>query len=589
MKLVRFRFSVPAATAGLVLALCATAGALGAPGSGDPVLIGSLPYAINEPGSYALADNLSGTEGIVINSSRVSLDLGGFSLMGRGKSGDGILVRGNRSDIEIRNGSVAGWGGVGIRADTAFNSSFHDLRVSGSGLCGLRAGHVAVIEQVVSQNNFGVGIQGAEALVVSDCSASGNLAWGFELDTGSTVQGCSALENGGGGIFVTEGALVRGNVVYGNGWQPADAADSECGSSTLAGIAVLGEGTRVDGNTVCDNTIGLQLLASGSSVSGNMVSRNVTNFQFEPGNQLELMLCELPASITWPAKVTLAGTLTGDRGQDGITVDADGVTIDLLDHGLVGIEGSLSGIRVMPGRSAVHIMDGSVRGWGESGVIAEGAFDCRLVQLSAEGNGQFGLRVGAGSAVVDCTARGNGNDGIRTGQDCTVTGVTATENDGDGVALGQHSTITGSTASENQNFGVRADRGSHVAHCTASRNSMGIAVTIGCAVESCTTSFNGLIGIRAERQCLLLSNVCDRNSTGIFVAEGPGTRVEGNNLSNNEIGLNITAAGNLAIRNSSWADMVAYAIDPASAFGPIVDVSAGGVVASDNPWANFRN
>ena len=588
MKLVRFVSS--SALAGLALAaLSASVGALAAPGNGDPVLINSLPYSINESGSYALAGNLTGDQGIVINASRVTLDLGGFGLVGRETSGDGILVRGNRHDIEIRNGSISGWGGVGIEADTSFNASFHDLRISASALCGLRAGHAAVVENVVAQGNGGVGIQGAEALVVSDCSASANAAWGYELGTGSTIQDCAALQNGGGGIFVTDGALVRDNVVYGNGWQPADGGESACESSTLGGIAVLGAGTRVDNNTVCHNTFGLQLMAAENSVSGNMVSGNSTNYQFEPGNQLELMLCELPMTISWPAKVTLAGTLTGDRAQDGITVDADGVTIDMLDHGLIGVEGSFCAIRVMPGRSAVHIMDGYVRDWGNCGVNAEGAFDCRIVQVSAESNDQDGLRVGPGSSIVDCTAHGNGNDGIKTDQDCTVIGATSNENSGDGVEVGMHSNVSGTTASENVLFGIRADRGSQVAHCTASRNSMGIAVTLGCTVESNTTSFNSLIGIRAEKQCLLLSNLCDQNSTGVFVSSGPGTRVEGNNLSNNQIGLNITAGGNLAIRNSSWADVMAFSIDPLSSFGPIIDLAGGGVVTTENPWANFRN
>ncbi|HZL99815.1 MAG TPA: right-handed parallel beta-helix repeat-containing protein [Planctomycetota bacterium] len=572
-----------------IAALAPVATAQSAGRGGGPVLIGSLPCTIDEGGSYALAGNLSGNRGIVINASRVTLDLRGFSLTGRDDSGDGIFVRGNRSDIEIHGGTVSGWAGVAIQADSAFNSSFHDLRLSASGLCGLRAGHGAVIADVAAQNNGGAGIQGAEALVISDCTSAGNAAWGFELGAGSSLQGCAALHNGGGGVFTAGGALVRGNAVYGNGWQPAAAWASGCGASTLAGIAVLGEGARIDGNTVCDNTIGLQLLSGGSSVSDNMVSGNEINYQFEPGNQLELMLCELPQTISWPAKVTLAGTLTGLSGQDGIVVDADGVTIDMLDHGLIGVPGSLTGIRVLAGRSTVHVMDGFVRQWGQSGVTTEGAFDCRLLELSAESNGQDGLNVGEASSVIDCTAYSNGRDGLKTGQDCMVKGLTSNDNGNDGVQLGPHSTISGSTASENLHFGIRAEPGGNVSQCTASKNTMGIAVTRGCAVQSCTASFNSMIGIRADAECLILSNLCDGNANGIVVLDGPGTRVEGNNLSNSQIGLTLAAPGNLAIRNSSWADVVAYSFDPASAFGPVVDLSAGGAIATESPWANFRH
>lgn len=589
MKLTCIRL-VPLIAASLALAAFFPVASAWAVGGGDQVLIGSLPYVINDSGSYLLAGNLSSAgDGIIINANRVSIDLGGFSLNGRPGSRDGILARGSRNSIEIFNGTIAGWGGEGIQGDGSYTASYHDLRLSANGLCGLRAGHAAVISNVVAQNNGGTGIQGFEALVISDCSTAGNQGWGFELGTGSTIQACAALHNGGGGIFAESGALVRGNVSSDNGWAAGASGDAACGAGTLAGIAVLGTGARVDGNTVFDNAIGLQLLSAGSSVSDNLVSGNDVNFQFEPGNQLELLLSELPQTISWPAKVTLAGTLVGVSGQDGIRVDADGVTIDMLDHGLVGVPGSLSGIRVLPGRSTIHIMDGFVREWGSFGINTDAAFDCRLLEVSVEGNGLDGLRVGPGSAIEGCTASNNGSDGIKTDEDCVVTGCTSNGNDGDGVDLGLHSSIAWSTASENGTFGIRADRGSSVSHCTASKNTMGIAVARGCTVVNCTTSFNSQIGIRADGQCQLLSNLCDQSNWGIAVLEGSGTRVDGNNLSNNQIGLNIAAAGNLAVRNSSWANVLAYSIDPASSFGPIVDVSAGGVVGTDNPWANFRN
>ena len=49
-------------------------------------------------------------------------------------------------------------------------------------------------------------------------------------------------------------------------------------------------------------------------------------------NFLNILLCEIPESIDWPAQVTLAGSLTGVAGFDGITVNAAGVSIDLAGH-----------------------------------------------------------------------------------------------------------------------------------------------------------------------------------------------------------------------------------------------------------------
>ena len=64
------------------------------------------------------------------------------------------------------------------------------------------------------------------------------------------------------------------------------------------------------------------------------------------GNELELLISDLPETINAPAKVTLAGTLTGVSGQSGITIASDNVSVDLDGHALVGVAGSLDGILV---------------------------------------------------------------------------------------------------------------------------------------------------------------------------------------------------------------------------------------------------
>src|SRR5215813_4957107 len=52
--------------------------------------ISSLPFTINQPGSYYLTGNLTGApgaNGINISASDVTLDLGGFALIGSGGAG----------------------------------------------------------------------------------------------------------------------------------------------------------------------------------------------------------------------------------------------------------------------------------------------------------------------------------------------------------------------------------------------------------------------------------------------------------------------------------------------------------------------
>jgi hypothetical protein len=94
--------------------------------------IESLPFTINQPGSYYLTGNLNGAggNGITIIANNVTLDLMGFALVGGPGTTDGVNVSVNVTNITIRNGSISRWGGMGVDADTAFNSQISDVRSS---------------------------------------------------------------------------------------------------------------------------------------------------------------------------------------------------------------------------------------------------------------------------------------------------------------------------------------------------------------------------------------------------------------------------------------------------------------------------
>ncbi|MHC5211825.1 MAG: NosD domain-containing protein [Planctomycetota bacterium] len=555
----------------------------------DAEVITSLPYSIERPGMYVLAGNLAGEQGITVQASGVTLDLGGFALTGKVDSHHGIAVRGNQTNIEIRNGTVTAWGTHGIVCDTAYNSSFRDLRLSNNGGCGLRAGHGAVVENVISAANGGSGVQGREAVVVRDSLAAGNVLWGLDLGNTSVLEGTSVIHNGAGGVLVSDGALVRDNAVSDNGWAGIGADATGCAIGTLAGIAVNGKGTLVERNNITGNGIGLQLLAAGNGVSGNLVRGNDLNYEFVQGNQLELLLAELPETILWPARLRLAGSLRGTPGENGIIVNSDDVSVDLAGHALIGVRDSLCGILVRPERKGVHVFDGFLTGWGGCGFNGVEAVDARLEGLTAHGCDNVGLRVGSSSTVVNCVASGNGNDGIRTEEDVVVMTCSANQNGNDGVQVGPHSTVSDVTASENANFGIRAAEGTSISESTTSRNTLGIAVTKGSLVRGCTTSFNSNIGIRAEQACLLIENVVDSNALGIGVQSGPGTRLDGNNLTNNQIGMNVSGTGNLVIRNTCFGNGTAFVIVAGNTWGPYISVSAGGTLGDVSSWANFKD
>ncbi len=78
-------------------------------GGGLGTKITSLPYDINASGFYCLSANLTSSGGgITVYVDDVTIDLMGFRLRGN-TSNYGINLNG-RKNVEIRNGSVIGWG-----------------------------------------------------------------------------------------------------------------------------------------------------------------------------------------------------------------------------------------------------------------------------------------------------------------------------------------------------------------------------------------------------------------------------------------------------------------------------------------------
>lgn len=140
---------------------------------------GGFPATLSERGSYRLTGDLvvpSGSDGIIVGSDDVTLDLNGFNIIGGGGSfADGIGLSGTKN-IEIRNGTVRGFSRAGIFS----NISTLYVRV-----IGVRA---------ISNTGYGIDLQG-----------QGNL-----------VDACTALNNGLSGIRTFEGSLITNSVARGN-------------------------------------------------------------------------------------------------------------------------------------------------------------------------------------------------------------------------------------------------------------------------------------------------------------------------------------------------------------------------------------
>ncbi len=174
---------------------------------------GGFPYVISQPGSYKLSGNLIVTDpakdAIIIAHDFVTLDFGGFSIIGTADCSSGSCVGTQAShagvitsnafsfppppffNITIRNGTIQGMGyGIYLRGDS---NSVEDMKVrsnTADGITLLRSDIGGVLQTVqncnVNLNEAGINIDGGQ---VTSNNVSSNRLWGIG------IGGAAALVN----------------------------------------------------------------------------------------------------------------------------------------------------------------------------------------------------------------------------------------------------------------------------------------------------------------------------------------------------------------------------------------------------------
>lgn len=291
----------------------------------DSVQSANGSIRITQPGSYYLTKNVSITsansDGIVIISDNVTLDLNGYTLDGDAggiTTDDGIFVQGDLDNIFIKNGIVKNWDGDGVNALNCDNCSFTDLIVEnnggdglvtdfggiifnctarGNGRDGLEGDDNTIIYNSTASNNLDNGIEGSEGVLVFNCTSVNNESDGIDVQSGSRVEGCTASGNDTYGIDVGQSVQVLHCVANNNGRNGIDAFNSclvkfntannngscftsgNCDPSLLQNGAV-GAGIRAFANVQVINNIcrgnyyGVRMSSADAFVSDNVVTDN---------------------------------------------------------------------------------------------------------------------------------------------------------------------------------------------------------------------------------------------------------------------------------------------------------------------------
>ncbi|MCI0541170.1 MAG: right-handed parallel beta-helix repeat-containing protein [Verrucomicrobiales bacterium] len=231
--------------------------------------------------------------------------------------------------------------------------------------------------------------------------------------------------------------------------------------------------------------------------------------QIEPRTPIN----SLPVAITNSGAYYLTGNLAGLSGQNGVTVQADNVTLDLGGFTVLGTAGALKGIALSGARKNFVLRDGIITGW-SSGVDAATGNNCFFDRLSISDNGGHGLVTGLNASVHDCSVHSNTGSGIVADGGTSLKDCLARSNQGPGITAGIGSQVVACTASINVANGFLVADSCVVRSCVAFNNSAsGIVAGADNVIEDCTALSNGAFGIQAGRGATLKSSTARSNAT----------------------------------------------------------------------------
>lgn len=214
------------------------------------------------------------------------------------------------------------------------------------------------------------------------------------------------------------------------------------------------------------------------------------------GAALGTKIAGLPQAIDKPGFYYLTGNLSCPSGN-GITINVDDVTIDLMGFSL---SGNTSSDGITGSRVNAEIRNGSLSGWNHA-IYLIGTRN-RVINLRVANN-IYGIYLTTGSLVRSCLALDNSNTGIDA-RSSTISNNSLINYLGGTTGIKGDGIISGNLVRGTHAYGI---------YCVESAN------IIGNVVES----MNGQVGIHVS-DVSYSSSLLDQNN--VF---GPGTHYEGGN------------------------------------------------------------
>ena len=270
----------------------------------DAEPITELPFTISEPGSYCLTQNLTHTDrytnAIEINANNVTIDLGGYSIIGPttayNETCSGIYMD-MRSNVEIRNGTITNFPNRGIFGDNSgetLGSSGHriiSVRVISTGAEGifLRGLHHTIKSCTVTNTQLEIE-QGYGGITCGAlCSVIGNVVSRHGIIGISTSSGCTIHDNTIGecsyGIIPRDACSILNNTIFYTfeGIWISDTAGCLIKGNTIRecqgnGIHIEGYDNVIEENLVTSSEVGIYFAYDQNVFANNRALYNGTNF-----------------------------------------------------------------------------------------------------------------------------------------------------------------------------------------------------------------------------------------------------------------------------------------------------------------------
>lgn len=343
--------------------------------------------------------------------------------------------------------------------------------------------------------------------------------------------------------------------------------------------------------------------------------------------------------ITAPGSYYLTSNVAAVAGKNAIGIYSNNVTLDLNGFTAEGMAGNTGAVILVVGDSSnpsgdprgnVTIMNGTVRGGGGSGLLAQSTVvGLRLIGITARNNTNVGIYLdgraelehcssydnvshgfvlGNDVVVTDCVARANGGDEFRGGSGCVFlncvadnagangtgfnVGVAAafTNCSASGSALDSGfdtdggAAFTGCTARSNGGSGFRGDGDGNVfTGCTASENgASGFSFTSSTTIANCNAFSNGQHGALVTSGSTITGSTFRGNGTDGIRASNACVILNNSCYNNTGAGILVTGGGNSRVEGNTVTN---------NATG--ISVAGGAFVArnvaSKNPAATGAN